>query len=279
MEDYEYLALIEKGIKYLSISKPTNMVSLKAQATSLLNGMTNLITTPINFTRQPQDIANYRTNMAGLLEQIAPPAITFVDDFSVSNAFAWLPSPASTATNWVMTTSSNQYQVDIANGSQASVAMAKKATLGIAWEIHTDLQWVQSRNGGDAGYGVGGLILANSSTDPLNGDYILILMNRSTNNPATNYIRPIAEWRIGGVSGSYYPGFSVETTGVNQYHLAVKRTPNTNNVVVTLTANGVAPMTFSINSIPATNLDTLTQPGLAGYLSVTKFLNFLLYEN
>ena len=275
MEDYEYLALLSKSINYLSISQPANMASLKTQAQNLLNGLTNLISTKINFTHNLQDIPNYRSNMADLLDQIAPPAITFVDDFSVSNSFTWLPSPASTATNWVMTTSSNQYQLDV--GNQTSVSMMRKADVGSSWEVDADVQWVRSRNGSDAGYGVGGVILANSATSPLSGDYLSVFVNRSTNNATSNYIRPVAEWRIGGVSGSYYPGFSVEATGVNQYRFAVRRVAN--NVVVTLTAHGVAPMSFTLSSIPAANLDTLRHPGLAGYLSVNKFKNILIFEN
>ena len=275
MEDYEYLALLSKSIKYLSVSQPTNMASLKTQAQNLLNGLTNLISTRINFTHNLQDIQNYRANLAGLLDQIAPPAITFVDDFSVSNSFTWLPSPASTATNWAMTTSSNQYQVNI--GNQTSVTMMRKADVGSSWEIDTDVQWVRSNNGSDAGYGVGGVIVANSSTSPLSGDYLLVSFNRATNTSTSNYIRPVAEWRFGGVSGSYYPGFSVETTSQNQYRLAVMR--SLNNVVVTLTANGVAPISFTLSSIPAANLSTLRHPGLAGYLSVNKFKNILIFEN
>jgi hypothetical protein len=275
LEDYEYLALLSKSIKYLSIVQPTNMASLKTQAQNLLSGVSNLVATPINFTHDFQDISNYRESIAGLLEQIAPPAMTFVDDFSVSNHLAWSPSPS--ATNWLTLTNSGAYQVNI--GNQSGVSMIKRAEVGTGWKMDTDVEWVRSNNGSDAGYGVAGIILANSSTSPMAGDYLAIYLNRSTNSPTQNWIRPVAEWRIGGVPGSYYPAASAETTSLNRYHLTAQRTAGANSVVVTLIANGLAPMSFTINAIPTANLNTLRHPGLAGYFSVNKFKNMLITEN
>lgn len=277
LEDYEYLALLSKSVKYLSISQPANMASLKTQAQNLLSGVSNLVATPINFTHNAQDVANYRENVAGLLDQIAPPVITFVDDFSVSNHLAWSPSPS--ATDWVTITNVGAYQVNATLGNQSAVSMIKRAEVGTGWKLDTDVEWIRSNYSADAGYGVAGMILANSSTSPLSGDYLTIYLNRATNSPTQNWIRLIAEWRINGVTGSYYPSASVETTSLNRYHLTAQRAAGGSNVVVTLTANGVAPMSFTISAIPAASLNTLRHPGLAAYFSVNQFKNILITEN